>query len=92
MQYSIAICSRPEGANDVVFGRFVSLTVPDNTAKLRDYELKCFREILLQVVGEGIFHGFLEITSDRKAKVAYDVTSYRSNFRGSRYGCLCEIW
>ena len=36
MQYSIAICSRPEVASDVISGGFVRLIVPDQALKLRD--------------------------------------------------------
>ena len=45
MQHLVALCSRPEAAKDVSFGRFVRPIVLDKRLKFRDPSLNSSREI-----------------------------------------------
>ena len=58
MQYSMTFCSRPEAASDVISGMHVSQIVPNKIVKFVGRGLNFFREIRLQVVGDGIINGF----------------------------------
>ena len=52
--------SQPTGSSysDVIFGRFVSLLVPDKALKITDDNLKRSREIRPKAVRQGILTGF----------------------------------
>ena len=63
MQYSIAICSRPETVSDVISGiyiRHVNGTdfVSNKHVEFREHRLNHSREIPLEPVGGGIFDCF----------------------------------
>ena len=56
VEYSIAFCSRPKAANDIISGMFVRLIVPDKAPKLRDPGLNSSREIRPKTVFEICAH------------------------------------
>ena len=58
MQYSIAVCSRPEADSGFISGSFVGLTVRYKRLKFRDPYLNSSGEILPEAVGCGIFDSF----------------------------------
>ena len=57
VQYSIAFCSRPEGATRVMHGRCVRQIVPNKAVKFRDTRLNRSPEIQRYARG-GIFSSF----------------------------------
>ena len=77
VQYLIASCSRLEAASDVMSGRFLGLTVPQNDVKFRDSRLNRSEEIWPKDVGCSIFGRFSnfdkcrpEVAGDGKSGVA----------------------
>ena len=58
VQYLVASCSRSEAASDVISGRFLGLTVPDECLKFCDLRLNGSGEIRPKAVGRGIFGHF----------------------------------
>ena len=58
MQYSIAVCSRPEPFSHATSGICMRLTVPYKSVQFRDPRLKCSQEIQPEAVESDIFDGF----------------------------------
>ena len=71
MEYSITFCSRPEAAIDVMSTHVMHIVADNAAVKCRDLRLNCSREICIQVVGDGIFHVFVNF----QLKVASGVIS-----------------
>ena len=70
-QYSIAFCSRPETASDVITDRFVRPIVLDKYVKCRDLCFNHSREIAPETVGSGIFDSFFAIRPEVVSGVIY---------------------
>ena len=58
MTSGMPICSRQEAASDIISETFVSDIVADKAVKFHDPWSNHYREIHLQVIGDGIFNGF----------------------------------
>ena len=74
VHYLISFCSRPETACDVIFDKFVRLTVPSECVKFRDPRSNRSGEIRPNAVRCGIFSHFANFDKCRP-EVAGDVTS-----------------
>ena len=77
VQYSVALCNRPEGASDVISGNFVRQIVFEKSAKFCDPCLNRSHKIPPEAVGRGIF-GSLSL-------------HIPNAYVGMDYGRLCKI-